>query len=49
MSLRGHQATFDRYPGTRFEITSTVSFEPPSPVLINIVSKTQSPGTHLIR
>jgi len=38
MSLRGHQATFDRYSGTKFEISEQVSFDPASPVLVEIVS-----------
>jgi hypothetical protein len=39
MSLRGHQAAFERYPGTKFEISERLSFDPVSSVLIEIVSK----------
>jgi adenylate kinase family enzyme len=42
MSLRGHQAAFDRYSGPKFEISERLSFDPASPALAEIAGP-QSP------
>lgn len=45
MSLRGHQAAFERYSGTKFELSEQLSFDPASSVLVEIVSNVKSSGS----
>jgi len=44
MSLVGHEATFDRYAGRKFEISERLSFDPVSSILVEIVPKGESSG-----